>query len=163
MSGKKWLGNVQVYQEQIADLERQLAEARRASRTRPDYDLRCQDCGAPHWLDTSLPSVIWNQIAKPGDILCLLCIDNRLQAKGLTCNEAEFYFVGAALSSKLYAESHGNVQNLQRQLAEARAEVERLRKALRRIQDMSGVAYDFQRVAECALAATPPSEAREGE
>jgi hypothetical protein len=88
-----------------------------ACRTRPDYNLRCQDCGAPHNLDTSIPSPIWNAICEnrpevpPGaagigmpevGLLCILCIDERLQKAGLTCHEAEFYFVGRALSSKLY-------------------------------------------------------------
>lgn len=72
-----------------------------ANATRPDYDLICQDCGRAHIHDTVLPSPIWNQIANPADILCLLCIDRRMAAKGLTA-EAEFYFVGTALQSRLY-------------------------------------------------------------
>lgn len=75
--------------------------AEKANRTRTDYDLRCQECGRAHILDTSLPSEIWNQIAKPEDHLCTTCIDDRLAVKGLTA-EAEFYFVGNALVSKLY-------------------------------------------------------------
>ncbi|MER8667687.1 hypothetical protein NKH45_10795 [Mesorhizobium sp. M1156] len=70
--------------------------------TRPDYDLRCEECGRAHILDTVIPSGIWNQIAEPHNVLCTVCIDKRLQAKGLTA-EAEFYFVGDALVSKLYA------------------------------------------------------------
>lgn len=72
-----------------------------ASRTRPDYDLRCQVCDAPHWLDTSIPSEIWNQIAEPSDLLCMLCIDDRLVKAGLRA-EAEFYFNGCALDSRMY-------------------------------------------------------------
>ena len=71
------------------------------SRTRPEYDLRCDECGSPHWFDTSLPIDLWNRIAKPEDILCLLCIDDRMRAQGFTC-EIEFYFVGKAVKSKLY-------------------------------------------------------------
>jgi hypothetical protein len=105
----------------------------RALRTRPDYGFRCQDCGAPHNLDTSIPSETWNAICtnRPGVVpgaagvgmpeagaLCTLCIDDRLVKAGLTCNEAEFYFVGQALRGKLYAESHGDVERLERELAE---------------------------------------------
>lgn len=68
---------------------------------RPDYALRCEECGRAHILDTSLPSHIWNQIAKPEDILCTVCIDQRLVAQGMTA-EAEFYFAGKGLQSKLY-------------------------------------------------------------
>lgn len=78
-----------------------VARLERAARTRDDYDLRCQNCGAPHNLDTSIPSEIWNQIAEPEDILCTLCIEEKLQAKGLTA-KAQFYFSGEALSSQLY-------------------------------------------------------------
>lgn len=98
--------------------QQRIAELERASRTRPDYDLRCDDCGAPHNFDTSLPSAVWNQVADPADILCLLCIDARLEKAGLKCDEAEFYFVGRALSSKLYTESHGEVAALTSQLAD---------------------------------------------
>ena len=107
------------------------ADVRSISERRASEFYKCQQCGGPHLVDTSLPSVIWNQIAEPSDFLCTWCIDERLQAAGLSCNEAEFYFVGEALSSKLYAESHGDVAKLERELAEARAECERLRAALR--------------------------------
>jgi hypothetical protein len=79
-----------------------------ALRTRPDYDFRCQRCGAPHNLDTSIPSEFWNVIVERdssgGDkygALCTLCIDDLLVEKGLAC-EAEFYFVGKALTSRPY-------------------------------------------------------------
>ncbi len=78
-----------------------LEQAQRAARTRPDYDLTCDECGAPHWIDTSIPSAIWNQIAEPHAMLCMLCIDERLKVAGLTA-EAEFHFCGEALKSKLY-------------------------------------------------------------
>lgn len=71
------------------------------ARTRPEYDLRCQECGSPHWLDTSLPIEMWNKIARSEDIFCLLCIDDKMKALDLTC-EVEFYFVGKAVASKLY-------------------------------------------------------------
>ena len=68
----------------------------------PGRGLTCQGCGAPHDIDTSLPSEIWNQIAVPDDLLlCMLCIDDRLFSAGLKA-EAEFYFAGKALSSRLY-------------------------------------------------------------
>lgn len=70
---------------------------------REEYPGRCQDCGRAHILDTSLPSDIWNQIADPVDMLCAVCIDKRLTEKGLQA-EAEFYFVGESLVSKLYSE-----------------------------------------------------------
>ena len=70
-------------------------------RTRPDYDFRCDRCGAPHNLDTSIPSEAWNAIMLAGGALCTLCIDDLLTEKGLTAT-AEFYFVGRALTSRLY-------------------------------------------------------------
>lgn len=87
-----------------------------ASRTRPDYDLNCEQCGASHWLDTVLPSAVWNQIAEPHNILCMICIDERLTAKSLTA-EAEYYFVGDSLKSKLYEEPQGDVERLETELA----------------------------------------------
>lgn len=105
-----------------------LARAQYASRTRPDYDLHCQECGAPHWIDTVLPSETWNQIADPSDLLCMLCIDARLKAAGLHA-EAEFYFGGAALVSKMYGQpDYGVMSNLHRQIADLSA-------ALARAQD----------------------------
>lgn len=65
-------------------------------------------------MDTSLPSVVWNQIADPSEMLCTLCIDARMEKAGVNCNEAEFYFVGKRLLSKLYTESHGDVARLER-------------------------------------------------
>lgn len=79
-------------------------ELERRSRTRPDYDLRCDECGAPHWLDCSLPSETWNAISNGASILCVLCIDARLKAAGLNA-ECEFYFVGDALSGKMYGDT----------------------------------------------------------
>jgi hypothetical protein len=66
-------------------------------------DFTCQDCGEHHYLDCTLPSHIWNQIAGPVDVLCAKCIDKRLAAAGLQA-EARFYFVGEleALKSELY-------------------------------------------------------------
>lgn len=73
----------------------------RALRTVEGSNQRCQDCGAPHNIDTSIPSPIWNQIESEVGMLCTMCIDDRMAALGLTA-EAEFYFVGRALRSKLY-------------------------------------------------------------
>lgn len=119
----------------LARVEAELERLQRASRTRPDYDLRC-NCGAPHWLDTSIPSAIWNEVAEPGDLLCLLCIDQRLAAAGLSTDQAEFYFVGDALRSKPYAESHGEVAYLEQEVA-------RLKEGLRRIADYGPKEYSF--------------------
>lgn len=85
---------------QVAEL---LKAALKASRTRDDYNLRCEECGAPHWIDTSLPSGIWNRIAPDADVLCMLCIDDRLAAAGMKV-EARFYFAGEGLQSELYAD-----------------------------------------------------------
>lgn len=79
----------------------EIERLQRANRTRPEYDLRCEDCGRAHILDTSIPSEIWNQIAGDASILCTTCIDDRLVKHGLAC-EAKFYFVGKALDSTLY-------------------------------------------------------------
>lgn len=73
-----------------------------ANRTREDYDLYCTQCGRAHILDTVLPNEIWNQIAAPEDLLCTLCIDDRLASKGLKFDNAEFYYSGPALRSSLY-------------------------------------------------------------
>lgn len=92
----------------IAEIER--LEAR--DKVREDYPLRCGDCGRAHFLDCSLPSGTWNQIARPEETLCVTCIDDRLATAGLQCDEAEFYYAGTALASKLYTESHGEVARL---------------------------------------------------
>jgi hypothetical protein len=83
---------------------------------RPD-DLRreversqCQRCDAPHDVDISIPSDVWNQIVErdsPGGdkytTLCTLCIDDLLVEKGLTTT-ARFYFIGKALRSRAYVQ-----------------------------------------------------------
>lgn len=88
-------------QEDIGILLKHIAELERANRTRPEYDLRCDQCGRAHILDTSIPSEIWNKIAPDGGVLCTTCIDDRMAAMGLK-GEAKFYFVGKALVSTLY-------------------------------------------------------------
>lgn len=70
---------------------------------RPDYSLRCGECGRAHILDTSIPSHIWNQIARREELLCPVCIDMRLVQHGLSA-EAEFYYAGKGLKSRLYGE-----------------------------------------------------------
>jgi len=122
--------NVRGLREQLG---RQLRETAHALRTQDDYDFRCQDCGAPHNLDTSLPSEAWNAICenRPGILpgaagigmpevgaLCTLCIDERLVKAGLTA-ECEFYYVGRALRSRLYDASVGELEALRRRLAAA--------------------------------------------
>ena len=113
-----------------ADAEAMVLAERNANRTRPDYNLRCQECGAAHNLDTSIPSKIWNVIAPDVSILCTLCIDERMAAKGLTA-EAEFYFVGKALKSKLYAESQGDVERQEREVERLQGESAGLRDKMR--------------------------------
>jgi hypothetical protein len=111
-------------------LPARLAAGARALRTRPDYDFRCQDCGAPHNLDTSIPSEIWNRIAPDRGALCTLCIDDRLAEAGLT-TEAEFYFVGRALKSRLYqSELATENESLRAQLAASEEAREKLIGAL---------------------------------
>lgn len=88
---------------QLSQANELVGELERASRVRPGYELRCDECGAPHWFDTSLPSEIWNKIADPGEMLCLLCIEARLAAAGIHA-EAEFYYAGEFLKSALYPE-----------------------------------------------------------
>ena len=88
--------------------------ARSQRQRRPDYDLICGDCGGPHFLDCSLPSEVWNKIARPEEILCPVCIDRRLEDRGLTTSQAEFYYSGRALHSKLYTAGHGELTELRR-------------------------------------------------
>ncbi len=96
--------------------ERGLREAAEAlAQVRADYPLRCQDCGGSHFLDTVIPSEIWNAIAGDVGVLCTLCIDKRLKAHGLTAM-ARFYYAGDALLSELYTE------DLQGKLEAAEAE-----------------------------------------
>jgi len=72
------------------------------SRVREDYPILCDRCGSPHWFDTSIPSDIWNvAVAGRWGTLCLLCVDEVIEAAGMTC-EAEIYFTGRAVKSKLY-------------------------------------------------------------
>ena len=110
----------------VAALEAENERVKKASRTRADYDLRCGECGAAHNLDTSIPSDLWNQIAAPADILCVLCIDEKLTKKGLQCDVAEFYYVGTSLSSRKYAETSGEIQRLNRDIATLTSDNSRL-------------------------------------
>jgi hypothetical protein len=127
----------------VAAVEQERDAALRLVRTRADYDLRCEECGAPHWMDTSIPSAIWNQIAKPEETLCLLCIDGRLAKAGLRCDAAEFYYVGTALQSKMYAESHGDVQDLERRLKHAERRVaQAVRAAVEKDRDRMVIAWE---------------------
>ena len=116
-------------------------QVERALRTRPDYNLRCDDCGAPHNLDTSIPSEIWNKIASDASVLCTLCIDDRVAAAKLACR-CEFYFVGRAIRSRLYDDSFGNVAKANREAARFQTErdalqrrAKKLEKALRSLLD----------------------------
>lgn len=135
-----------------------------ASRTRPDYDLRCDDCGAAHNVDTVIPSEIWNRVCRdPGaaklglqeaGVLCTLCIEARLIRAGLTFDDAEFYYVGPALKSRMYEASHGEMQALRR-------ENEALRAALEAVVETFGAAdgepeYSSIKDARAALAKEKP-------
>lgn len=91
------LGMTQQASGDVRWLINEVERLRHATRLRPDYQLRCDGCGAPHWIDTSLPSEIWNQIAETDSQLCVLCIEERLAAKGLQA-EALFYFAGKYLT-----------------------------------------------------------------
>lgn len=42
-----------------AALRSRIEELEQANSTRPDYDLRCEQCGRAHILDTSISSDIW--------------------------------------------------------------------------------------------------------
>lgn len=86
-------------------LEARIAEMERANRTRPDYDVFCADCGKGHIIDTVLPSPVWNQIAEPHELLCTLCIEDRLASAAIPCDVAEFYYAGPFLQSRIYTEA----------------------------------------------------------
>ena len=112
--------------DRLVALAGEAIRSRRALRTRPDYNFRCDECGAPHNLDTSIPSDMWNQIMPNGGALCTLCIDDKLAAAGLAA-PAEFYFVGAALTCRLYTDDNAA---LRQRLADAEARVQRMGEAL---------------------------------
>lgn len=109
---------------------REVRELRAASRLRPDYAIRCGRCGAPHWIDTSLPSDVWNQIAEPHEELCMLCIEDALREKGLTA-QAEFHYAGEHLQGAPYQSE---------EVRELRAERERLDLIERHVLSSDGLA-----------------------
>lgn len=127
--------------EAVKKLREKRAEHEHALRTRADYDFRCQDCGAPHNLDTSLPSDKWTRIAEnPGaaaiglkevGALCTLCIDDRLAKAGITDVECEFYFTGKAMRSRTYdLERSARRNEVQRALRECQGTVASAREYL---------------------------------
>lgn len=139
----------------LSALQHQVEVLTRANATRPDYDLHCEECGRAHILDTSLPSEIWNQIADPADILCTTCIDSRLAAKGLTAL-AEFYFVGEALTSKLYdRDLSSRLEAAEAKVAERDAALEIADMAFTDIAEFRPIAgNEFQQIATHARATT---------
>jgi len=141
----------------IRAMAEEILALRRANSTIPDYDLHCEECGRAHILDTVIPSEIWNQIADPANVLCTICIDRRLTAKGLTA-EAEFYFTCEGLSSKLYAASYGELAFLQREILELREALAPFAAVLEGDQFISNTAaipFDAFRRARAALENKP--------
>jgi len=134
--------------EQLTAAQERIAELEEASRTRKEYDLRCDKCGAPHWFDTSIPSEIWNQIAEPHEILCLLCIDNLMSERGLSC-ECQFYFVGKAVYSELYAD------DLQKRITNQTAALNKLQ---RKYNSMKGGLIKERDELRAALESAPEPE-----
>jgi hypothetical protein len=146
---RRWHGELNgIHRQALANVERErdaalaraekaedkVSASERALRTRPDYDLRCDRCGAPHNLDTSVPSDKWNKVMRTADgdrysVLCTLCIDELFVEAGVECDVVEFYFVGSAISSRLYAESTGDVEYQTRRAEAAEAERDKLRMA----------------------------------
>lgn len=122
----EWADKEALARQEIGALKVRVEELETAARTRPDYDLRCDECGAPHWLDTSIDLDIWDTIAPNGGVLCLLCIDAKVASAGLKC-EAEFYFTGRAVVSKLYTERCGEIQNKDKWIEELTNEVDKWR------------------------------------
>ena len=118
------------FRDAAAVRDAELERLHHASRTRADYDLRCEDCGGSHYLDCSIPSDVWNRVCENRDgalpgadgigmkavtLLCAMCLDDRLVKAGIACDVAEFYFVGKALRSRMYAESSGDVAKAERE------------------------------------------------
>lgn len=68
-------------------------------------DFFCSDCGTKEYADCSVDSKIWNYVASPNEMLCPLCLDERLFAAGISGVECRFYFVGKSLSSAPYYQS----------------------------------------------------------
>lgn len=88
-----------------ADLARERQRAEQYQKVwHPEEEHRCGECGGPHMVDTTLPSSIWNQIARPEESLCTLCIEARLQAKGISGVLCKFYYAGEAMMGQLYDE-----------------------------------------------------------
>jgi hypothetical protein len=86
-------------------------------------------------LDTSIPNEVWNAAVREehpelDGMLCTLCIDELVSEAGLTC-DAEFYFVGKAVVSRMYDDDRGTIEMLDRERTELQAANEHMKRQLR--------------------------------
>jgi hypothetical protein len=95
--------------------------------------LACGSCGGPHQFDTSVPSVLWNQVIRPLGISEYLCT---------SCIVREFAKVGVSFTAELYGDGFQGVPlvvSINNAEAQAAQQVQdqnnNLRSALSRIAD----------------------------
>lgn len=119
--------------------EARIAELERRIRLRNEGYYICGGCGGPHQFDTSIPSVVWNAVIRAkgmSEYLCTSCIVREFVLAG-TSFTAELYG-GALNGNRIELRVGGQVADdaskvsdennaLRVELAEAQAEVERLR------------------------------------
>lgn len=148
--GDRYPTHVKKLAEAAASRIAALEAAQSANRPRDDYPVFCSDCGRAHVLDTVLPSGIWNKIASPDDLLCVVCIDTRLKKAGLTA-EAEFYYSGDALRSRLYGDADA-LEAANKRADEAEHTVSLLRDAARGATVITNTAADEIRALRARVA-----------